>query len=399
MKNGWKGRDGKQLMLMGGTRIRLIVCVTALLVGGLVWALPVGVPVPSDCSTSAVLTDVWTSFPLADGPGEVSLIYPDTICVDSTGRLFIRDLGPSGGVYTREMSILVLNPDLEVEAIIGSGNHSTIRISPTVWPLDIALDSQDRLYIAGGGLGGQVHIFDRDLAYLGSVRMPDNKGWPSCVALDSQDRLIVRNSKTILVFSRNQSDLEGFSMVLDRTFQLCPPGEECSPGRYGIIWDVSVGPDGRIYIAEISEQYTRVERVVVFDKDFNWLFAIGSKVGDKEPDVFYNVGKVAVDPSGVIIAVDDGRDAILFFFPNGTHAGQIGWVNSTHFRFIDELVSIQEGVLLASTRNSNSIVRIMVNLTSLHPTKLIQESVGALWVMLLAVSVVGTRRTIVSLTR
>ncbi len=395
MKNAWKGRDGKRLMLMRGTRIPLIVCAAAMLVGGLAWGVPVGVPLSSDCNTSAVLTDVWTSFPLADGPGELSLTYPRTMCVDSTRRLFITDLGPSGGAYTEERSILVLNQDLRIEAVIGSSNHSTISIPEIVGPGDMAIDSQDRLYITDW-VTNQVNILSRDLDYLGSVRMPEDGGAAWCIALDSQDRLIVADYRglgqsRILVFSRNQSDREGFSMVLDRTFQLCPPGEDCSPRSYGIIWDVSVGPDGRIYIAETSLQYMKVERVVVFDKDFNWLFAIGSKVGDQQPDVFNNMGQVAVDRSGVIVVEDEGRDILSFFFPNGTHAGRIGWggAESTQLSRIGDLLSTQEGVLLASERGSDSIVRIMVDLSSLRPTKLIGESVGALWMMLLAVSVVG----------
>ncbi len=391
MKNAWKGRGGKQLMLMAGTRIPLIVCVTALLVCGLAWALPVDMPVPSGSNTSAVLTDVWTSFPLAYKPEELSLIWPKTMCADSTGRLFIKDLGPSGGAYTKETSILVLNQDLKVEAVIGRTNHSTITIPEIVGPGDMAIDSQDRLYITDR-ITNQVHVLSRDLEYLGSVRMPKDGGAAWRIALDSQDRLIVADYRglgqsRILVFSRNQSDREGFSMVLDRVFQLCPPGENCSPRSYGIIWDVSVGPDGRIYIAEKSLQYTRVERVVVFDKDFNWLFAIGSKVGDQEPDVFKYIGSVAVDRSGVIVAEDDGRNILSFFFPNGTHAGRIGWggTASTQLSRIGDLLSTQEGVLLASDWGSVRIVRIMVDLSSLRPPKLIRESLG----VLLAVSMVG----------
>jgi len=101
------------------------------------------VRVPSEHNISAVVSDIWTSFPKAKGPGEISLRAPFDMCVDSKGRMFILD-GVLEGL--EPVRIIVLNQKMQVEEVIGSTEDVTIPIPQFGYYLsDIAVDSKNRL--------------------------------------------------------------------------------------------------------------------------------------------------------------------------------------------------------------------------------------------------------------
>ncbi len=54
--------------------------------------------VPSDMNVSAVVAEIWTSFPKAQGPGDLVLNAPYSMCMDSKGRMFILDRGKPGSL-------------------------------------------------------------------------------------------------------------------------------------------------------------------------------------------------------------------------------------------------------------------------------------------------------------
>jgi len=349
-----------------------ITLVSVLLLAVPVSAAQEGVPVPSDSNVSARVTRLWRSFPRVDVAGEVSLAWPSSLAMDSKGRLFIADLGPQGGVGPGR--IYVLNRDFQVEVVVGNTEDCTVRIPQITYPLDIALDSHDRLYVADLDLSRDeqaVEILGPDLSYLGSVPIPD--GGPSCVAVDSKGRLLVGNFRAlgesqILVYATNKSDPTGGSMILQTRFQICPPGENCD-NLHGWHNDISVGPDGTIVITEAEEgPGVGLFRVVVLDKDFRWLFSF--KVPGQDPGTYLPVHSTVVDPSGVFVVASLGQ--VAFFFPNGTYAGRIGRQGAETGEFsrgFGLLLVTDRGRLLVPETGNARIQEVAVDMGTLRPVK------------------------------
>ncbi len=358
--------------------------------------------VPSDTNVSAVVAETWTSFPKAQGLGDLTLNAPYDMCVDSKGRMFILDQWD-----LKPEKIYVLNQKLEVEAVIGSTEDVTVRIPEFGHDLtDIAVDSKDRLYVCDptikqeypGGplLPGKVHVLHSNLSWLGSIEVPygDTVGGPYCIAIDSKDRLIMGQwrgggESRILVFAPNQTGVNDVSMVLERVVQPCPPGEDCPTNRHGYPMDISVDQQGRIIITETltytTQYFPYLERVVVLDQDYRWVMSLGSY--GKEPGHFTSLSSAVVDRSGVLIAYDPGTGTISFFCANGTFAGRIGrqGPGPGEFSRLGRMMVTDQGTILLADRGNRRIQRISVDLSSLHPICVVSENMTLLGSFLAAV--------------
>ena len=354
------------------------------------------VTVPSGTNVSATVTEVWSAFPWVERPGEVALNAPGAIASDSEGRIFVLDAGD----LLEPMKILVLNREFQVEEVLGSTEDVSVEIPMFGHYLsDIAVDSRDRVYVCDasgereypGGpiLPGKVHVLHPNLSWLGNITIPygDVVGSPDCIAIDDRDRLIVGQFRAmgesrVMVFapSPNQSDLGDISMVLEKVFQLCPPGEDCGR-RHGWPRDISVGPDGRVIVAEGRLQDIDTERIVVLDREFRWLGSYGS-IG-KSPGHFFGITSAVVDPTGVLVAADSGLERISFFFPNGTFAGWMGRQGSDPGEFdgLGNLMVVGPGQLLVPDLHNRRIQRVEVDLSTLHPVAVVAEGLVLLSVL------------------
>jgi DNA-binding beta-propeller fold protein YncE len=288
------------------------------------------------------------------------LVDPLALALDSKGRLFV-----AGAT-----EVYVLNKDYLVEAIIGNTSSATIKTPQMGWPGDVALDSAGRLYVCDwkNDVGG-VHIFDPKLAYVGLVRLPSVPAAATCMAVDSRNRLIVGQyvsggESRFLVYAANESDPKHGSMILEKTFQLCPPVQNCT-GRHGSPEDITVDSRGMIVVAERpTQEAPYLNRVVVLDEEFGWLVSFGS--GGDGPGSFQGITSAAVDPSGVFIPTD--WQGISFFFPNGTYAGRIGGSGSEPGQFsgIGRLLVTGPGQILVPEHLNDRIQEITVNISSLR---------------------------------
>ena len=360
--------------------------------------------VPSEHNISAVVSDIWTSFPRAGGPGDILLRAPFDMCVDSKGRLFILDMGER----LEPVRILVLNRKMQVEQVIGSTEDVTIRIPQFGYYLsDIAVDSKGRLYVCdatyrleypgGPPLPGRVHVLHSNLSWLGYIEIPmasGGVGYPYCIAIDQKDRLIVGQSEgggesRILIFAPNQTSVNDVTMVLERVVQICRPGEDCAH-RHGTPEDITVDPQGRVVVSESisyeTQYFPELERVVLLDQDFRWLMGLGSY--GKEPGHFTGLASAVVDPSGVIIAADLGTKTISFFFPNGTFAGRMGREGSEpgEFSSLGRMMVTERGNIMLADLGKKAIQRIVVDLSSLRPVAVVQEKAALLGLFLITIA-------------
>ena len=315
----------------------------------------------TDSNVSAFATGVWRSFPRADVSGEQALLQPYSLCEDANGRLFVLDIG------SRE--IYVLNGKSQVEATIGNTSTATIRIPNMGIPGDIALDSRGRLYVVELDWHVRaVHILGSDFSYLGSI--PVHEGFPNCVAVDSMDRVIIGNFRAgvegtcYLVYATSPDPHKPVSY--ETSFEICPPDENCT-GRHGFPNDIAADSYGRVIVVEggISPDLI-IQRAVVLDKDFRWLFSMGSP--GKGPEQFTGICSVALGPSGMFV-VPDSTGRISFFLPNGTYAGRIGQWGSQpgEFGIIGRVMVTRSGSLLVPEFENGRIQEVRLDWNSLKP--------------------------------
>jgi hypothetical protein len=327
------------------------------------------VRVPSEDNISAVVSKIWTSFPRVQGSGGIALRAPFDMCVDSKGRMFILDRGQEGLVSVR---IVVLNREMEVEDVIGSTDDVTVRVpefrESGVFLTDIAVDSKDRIYVCdasftehpgGPPVPGRVHILHSNLSWLGYIEVPNDgfAAYPYCITMDQEDRLIVGQSmggqSRILVFAPNQTGVEDVSMVLERIFRICPPGEDCTH-RHGTPRDIAVDAWGRLIVAEsmsYETQFPELWRVVI------------------------------------VLAADERTNTISFFFPNGTFAGRMGREGSEpgEFSSLGRMMVTGKGSIVLADWGKKAIQGIVVDLSSLHPVAVVRECARLLGLFLLAI--------------
>lgn len=137
---------------------------------------------------------------------------------------------------------------------------------------------------------GRVQTFDAERACVGSFRMPRiDQGKPTGLSLGPDGRIYVADTHChrVCVFSQDGTLEQQFG-----TFGT-------DPGCFIFPTDVAFGRDGRIYVSE----YGGNDRISVFDADFQFLHAFGSP--GSEQGQLSRPAAVRVDPEGEILYVVD----------------------------------------------------------------------------------------------
>ena len=172
-----------------------------------------------------------------------------------------------------------------------------------IWPTSIALDKEEKLYIADEWLN-RISIFNRDGEFLGKWGTPGsgdgeiNK--PSGLAIDS-------NGTLFLVDSGNNR-VQKFTLDGQYIGQFGSLGD--GPGQFNLPWGIDVGKDGMVYVAD-----WRNDRVQVFNSDGEWQATYGqsgSGIGQ-----FNRPSGVAVDQDGHIYVADRQNDRVQILATDG----------------------------------------------------------------------------------
>jgi predicted membrane-bound mannosyltransferase/sugar lactone lactonase YvrE len=103
------------------------------------------------------------------------------------------------------------------------------------------------------------------------------------------------------------------------TFAAAPEGGEAPPGTFNEPWDVAVGPDGSVYVAD-----TWNHRIQRFTADGEHLISFGSFGQTGEPTAFWGPRAIAVDADGRVFVTDTGNKRVVIFDESGNPLGQFG---------------------------------------------------------------------------
>ena len=174
-----------------------------------------------------------------------------------------------------------------------------------VWPVAIALDSDDNVYVADQWLN-RISIYSKGGDFLGKwgeAGSGDGElNQPFGMTFDKEDNLYVVDAHN----NRVQK------LTKDGRF-LAKWGEAGNgPGQFNLPWGIAIDKRGDVYIAD-----WRNDRVQKFTPDGEFLAQFGSS-GNGVAE-FNRPARVAVDKDGDIYVADWGNNRIEVLTPDGRH--------------------------------------------------------------------------------
>lgn len=173
-------------------------------------------------------------------------------------------------------------------------------------PRAVAIDKQDRLFIAD--MTGRIQVFTSDGDYLYGWSTPESfNGKPSGLAFANDGNLLVADTHyfRMLVYTP-----EG-KLLPERTIGgINGPG----PGEFNFVTDCQQDREGNYYIAEYGE-YDRVQK---FSPDGKFLMQWGSHGNDLLQ--FVRPQKIALDADGLMWVADACNHRVQVFDVSGSEA-------------------------------------------------------------------------------
>jgi DNA-binding beta-propeller fold protein YncE len=172
-----------------------------------------------------------------------------------------------------------------------------------VWPTDIALDSEENVYVTDEWLN-RVAIFTKDGDWVGAwgtVGQGDGEfDKPSGIVFDSEDNLYLvdTGNNRIQKFTKDGRFLSKWGR------------EGSGDGEFNMPWGIDIDDEGNVYVAD-----WRNDRIQKFTADGQFLMKFGS-YGRGEGE-FRRPTDVAVDEEGLIYVADWNNDRLQIFDAEG----------------------------------------------------------------------------------
>lgn len=161
-------------------------------------------------------------------------------------------------------------------------------------PLGMAVDQVGHLYVCDGG-AKRVNVYGFDGAYIMSIGGAETFERPSSVAASADgSRIYVLDTGGV---RSEEHRVRVFDATGKHVFDIGRRG--AADGEFNLPLDVTVGPDGRVYVVDAGNF-----RVQVFSADGQFLMKFGN--AGRRPGQFSHPKGIAVDEEGKIFVADTG---------------------------------------------------------------------------------------------
>jgi DNA-binding beta-propeller fold protein YncE len=224
---------------------------------------------------------------------------PYDLAVSRDGRIFVLNRCDPARASAIRVGICNLDEDYLGEFGYGYGAGD----GQMVWPVALAFDSQERLYITDEH-NQRVSVFDTSGSFVtkwGVAGSGDGQlNGPAGIAIDQEDAVFVvdQHNHRVQKFSSSGEYLLGWG------------GFGSGPGQFNLPWGAAVDSQNNVYVAD-----WRNDRVQKFTGSGEFVASYGTP-GDGEGQ-FQRPAGVAVDPDGYIYVADWGNERVQILGASG----------------------------------------------------------------------------------
>ena len=224
---------------------------------------------------------------------------PYDLAVSKDGLIFVLNRCDPARAAGIRVGICNLDEDYLGEFGYGYGSGD----GQMVWPVAMAFDSADRLFITDE-YNQRVSVYGSDGAFLSKWGLHGSRegefDGPAGIALDSDDN----------VFVVDQHNHRVQKCTADGRYLLGWGSEGSGPGRFNLPWGLTVDSDNNVYVAD-----WRNDRIQKFTNEGEFIASFGqSGYGDGQ---FHRPSSVAVDQEGYIYVADWGNERVQILAPDG----------------------------------------------------------------------------------
>jgi DNA-binding beta-propeller fold protein YncE len=230
---------------------------------------------------------------------------PYDVSVGQDGRIFVLNRCDPSRAAAIRVGICTLDEEYLGEFGKGFGTGD----GQFGWPVAMAFDSQERLYITDEHLH-RISIFDSSGTFLDKWGVFGSKAGelngPAGIAIDAEDHLYI--------VDQHNHRIQKFTA--DGTFILQWGEAGTGDGQFNLPWGVAVDAQGAVYVAD-----WRNDRIQKFTSDGQFVARFGDS-GDGEGQ-FHRPSSVAVDSEGFIYVADWGNERVQVLGPDGSFQLQL----------------------------------------------------------------------------
>jgi DNA-binding beta-propeller fold protein YncE len=224
---------------------------------------------------------------------------PYDVAVARDGRIFVLNRCDPARAAAIRVGICNLDEDYLGEFGNGFGNGD----GQFVWPVAMAFDSQERLYITDEH-NHRISIFDTSGTFLGKWgafgRGAGELDGPAGIAIDADDN--------VYVVDQHNARVQKFTTAGQYLLQWGSEGT--APGQFHLPWGICVDLQGHVYVAD-----WRNDRIQKFTPEGQFIAAFGASGAG--PGLFNRPAGVALDTEGNIYVADWGNERVQVLDPEG----------------------------------------------------------------------------------
>jgi DNA-binding beta-propeller fold protein YncE len=225
---------------------------------------------------------------------------PYDVAVSRDGRIFVLNRCDPARAAAIRVGICTLDEEYLGEFGKGSGSGD----GQFAWPVAMAFDSQERLYITDE-YHHRISIFDTSGTFLGKWGVfgsgAGELNGPAGIAIDADDH--------VYIVDQNNHRVQKFTT--DGTYILQWGAAGTQDGQFNLPWGIAVDAQGDVYVAD-----WRNDRIQKFTPGGQFVASFGES-GQGEGQ-FHRPSSVAVDAEGYIYVADWGNERVQVLGPDGS---------------------------------------------------------------------------------